>query len=284
VKVVLGEKRYASDNTSYIAMTIELSPKAADGDGFYRFGWGQIRLVGFKGNPKNKEVADVYAIGFRDPSKTADFDYMRVKVPIPPSGEDDEAVPTMGNYGPASKSSRFDVVFEVPDNFTPWFLEYKRWARTTVPKMQEGAPAEPQPVQPAADQAAAAGAVGGTVKAGWLSELQVSPNGTKFTKELPFPVKSGAVQGAGDAEVNNGEFARGRIAGNIGGGAGSLDAGTGTAIQGFSIPENKRLLQVECEFSEAQNSLLQKIFGAVQGVAQKKAIAKDGTTFLPVGQ
>jgi uncharacterized membrane protein required for colicin V production len=281
VKVIPGEKRYAADNTLYLAMTIELASNAADGDGYQRFGWGQIRLVGFKGDPKNERVVDVYAIGFRDPSKSAEFDYMRIKVPIPPSGEDDEAVPTMRNHGPASKNTRFDVVFEVPDDFTPWFLEYKRWGRTAVPKVQEGA-TTPEATGQAGQ--ATAGVVGGTARAGWHSEFQVDPQRTRFTSELPFVLKAEAARSAGEAEIANNEFGSGRIAGSLGGGAGALDTAVGTTVANFAVPSDKRLLRVECNFSPAQNSMLQQIFGAVQGVVQKKAIAKDGTAYLPVGQ
>ncbi|NLE30153.1 MAG: CvpA family protein [Phycisphaerae bacterium] len=285
-QVTLGEKRYASDNASYLAMTIELDSRAADGDGFHRFGWGQVRLVGFKGNPANERMMNMYAIGFRDPSKSAEFDYMRVNVPIEPPAEDDEAEPGRRNYGPISKNNTFDVVFEVPEDFTPWFLEYKRWARASMPKMQDGKTAEPESVVtvPTDTQSPAGGSVGETERAGWHSELQVDSNRTRFTKELPFTVKLDAVRNAGDAEFDGSEFARGRIAGDLGTGQGSLNIGISATIREFSVPQDKRLLRVECDFSPAQNSLLQKIFGAVQGVSQKKAISKDGTTFLPVGQ
>jgi uncharacterized membrane protein required for colicin V production len=284
VRVNIGDKRYANDGTYYLAMTIELNSQAADGDGFYRIGWGQLRLVGFKGTQRTNSM-DIYAIGARDLKLPAEFNYLRVRVPIPAdTTEDDEAEAGQRNFGLISKTGTFDVVFEVPEDFTPWFLEYKRWARTAMPKIQDSKAAEAQPTQAAADQAAAGGSVGETVKAGWHSELQVDANRTKFTKELPFPVKSESVRNGGDADFSNSEFARGRIAGNLGAGAGSLDVGMGATIQEFSVPTDKRMLRVECDFSPAQNSMLQKIFGAVQGVTQKKAIAKDGTTFLPVGQ
>jgi hypothetical protein len=291
MKVEVADKVQPRDGYYYLAVQMKLTdPKAADGDGYYRFGWGQVRLVGFKGTLQTRPM-NIFAIGVRDLDLPAEFNYMRVKVPTPPEKSDDgEAQPGERNYGIISKSNTFDVVFEVPEDFTPWFLEFKRWGRAAVPKPTTDEESKTSTVSETSEKtepvdADSSSLVGGTERQGWHSELQLISKGTGFTSELPFQVKKVAIErGSSEVELQGAEFVRGRIDGKIGGGAGSLDIGPGEVVAQFSVPADKRLLRLECEISPAQSAFLNQIFSSVQGVLQKKAIAKGGQAFLPVGQ
>jgi hypothetical protein len=281
LNVTVSDKLQPRDGYVYLAVEMNLNSNAADGDGNYRFGWGQVRLSGYKGTAKNKLI-DAYAIGVQNPNLPAEFDYLRIKVPTPPPEGDDEALPGERNYGYVSKSGSAVVVFEVPEDFTPVYLVFKRYGKAAVPKIAEKAesPAE----TPKANAAEQPNVVGGVERPGWHSELQLISKGTGFTSELPFALKSGAVQqGGSDVEISMNKFVHGHISGNIGGGSG-LDSGSGMVVNQFEVPSEKRLLRLECVIDPAQSSILRPIFSAVQGVVQKKAIAKDGHVFLPVGQ
>jgi len=63
-----------------------------------------------------------------------------------------------------------------------------------------------------------------------------------------------------------------------------LDGGQGETVTEFDVPADKRLLQVQCQFSPAQTQMLQKIFAHVQGVAQVKVTDTGGNAYLPVGK
>lgn len=281
LSVTVTDKLLPRDGYIFLAVELNLNNTATDGDGNYRFGWGQVRLTGYKGVAKNK-LMNVYAIGMRNPNLPAEYDYMRVKVPTPPPANDDEAKPGERNYGYISKNGSAVVVFEVPEDFTPVYLVFKRYGRAVVPKAEEKTeqPAE-TPKTTATEQP---NQVGGVARTGWHSELQLISKGTGFTNELPFTLKSGSVQqGGGDVEIEMNKFIRGHISGTVGGSNG-LDSGTGMVVSQFNVPAGKKLLRLECVIDPAQSSLLRPIFSAIQGAVQKKAIAKDGQTFLPIGQ
>jgi hypothetical protein len=277
--VSVTDKLQPRDGYVFLAVQMDLSSKAADGDGNYRFGWGQVRLVGFKGAATTP--TDIYAIGVRDPLLPAEFNYLRVKVPTPAPAGDDEAKPGERNYGYISKNGTVDVVFEVPEDFVPSYLEFKRGGRASVPKVDEKVEKQ---AQEAPKTETFQSQVGGVSRAGWHSELQLISKGTGFTNELPFTLKSGsAQQGGGDVEIEMNKFIRGHVTGTIGG-QGGLDSGSGMVVNRFNVPTDKRMLRLECAIDPAQSSILKPIFSAVEGVVQKKAIAKDGATYLPVGQ
>ncbi len=288
---VKDNNRLPANGNIYLATRIQLDQKAADGDGYHRFSWGQIRLVGFQGSDRTTPI-NYYAVGVRDPDFPAEFNYMRVKVKEPPPSSDDEAEPDIRDYGlvsrqPAKGSMSFDVVFEVPENFTPWFLEYKRWSRSPMPKISDKDPdkGKAAPVK-AAEEKKSVGEAG----AGMHVDFQIDSARTAFTNELPFKLTSAGAGkvGPADAEISSNKYVKGRVYGKVGGSdAEALDGRSGgriATVDGFEVPKDKRLLRMECRFEKAQTQFLQKIFGSVQNVLQKKAIDKKGGAHLPVGQ
>jgi hypothetical protein len=176
----------------------------------------------------------------------------------------------------------FDVVFEIPEGFTPWFLEYKRWSRTLMPKISDQDPDKGKVAPPKSGEEK--GSVGAVAAAGWHAEFQVDPKRTAFTSELPFKFVNNQGQG-GTAELSGGKFTHGHLNGMVGGSGGnSLDSGAGTVVSNFDVPADKRLLRVECQFSPAGSSFIQGIFGAVQAVTQVKAVDTKGNPYFPVGK
>jgi len=278
IKVV--DKRMPADGKKYLVIQLQMSPQLADSDGYHRFGWGQIRLVGFTRVPDLKTALDsnarpinIYAIGVRDPDLPAEFNYLRVKVPLPKPADDDEATQKYRNYGISSNSGQVDVVFEVPsEDFVPWYVEYKRYARASVPKESKAESVLPVP---SASTGVPTPPVGAQIQGGWHSQYQIDPQRTAFTNELPFAITDALAKS--EAEFSGGKFARGRV-------AGTLVAQTAAGVTQFDVPGDKRLLRLECVFSPAENSLVRSIFTSVQGVVQKKITDKNGNVHLPVGQ
>ncbi len=247
IKVV--DKYRPADGNYFLGLTLALSPKAADPDGYHRFAWGQIRLVGFRGINRTKPI-NYYVIGIRDQIIPAEFNYARIKVPLPLPEDDDEAPIKYRNFGYISLNrvntddEVVDVIFEVPEDFVPWFVEYKRWARALVPEISQNVPkglagkyVEPNELRP-----------GQTIRKGWRAELRVNPENTKFLDSLPDYLASQPQ---------------------------SAD---------FYIPIDKQLLVVECEADNVRASLLRRIFGSVQRIVQKMVIDDKGKKYFPVGQ
>jgi len=278
------DKRLAANGSYYLVVRMTLDPKAADGDGFHRFGWGQIRLVGFIGNDRTAPL-DYYTIGVRDPDMPVEFNFMRVKVMEPPDSKDDEAVAEERDYGLVTRQAAigpmsFDVVFEVPEGFAPWFIEYKRWGRADMSKVKisEKGPGEDEAKKMVVEEK---GSVGQVAVAGVHNQFQADPQRTAFTNEFPFKLVGGAARG--DVEISGTKFVHGRISGTLGQ-AGGLDSGSGPVISEFDVSADKRLLRVECNFVSADNQMVQNVFGMVGTVAQQKAIDKQGNVYLPIGK
>jgi len=288
--VTVKDKRFAANGYYYLVAKMVLDSKAADPDGKHRFGWGQIRLVGFNGTDRKTPI-NCYAIGVRDPDLPGEFNYLRVTVEEPPPSNDDEAEPTFRNYGYIARdnsagSQGIDVVFEVPENFTPWFLEYKRWARTTLPKISNTSPTTDETPKAEGEKRSV-----GEAGSGMQVEFTIDPARTAFSDELPFTVTSASGAGkigTSDAEISSAKYVRGQISGKVGtSDPDALDGRTGgrmVVIKSFDVPQNKRLLRMECVYTPMQTQFLQKVFGSVQNVMQKKAISTQGQTYLPVGQ
>ncbi len=290
--ITVKDKRSAASGNYYLVARMELQSKAADPDGKHRFGWGQIRLVGFIG-PDRKSPVNYYAIGVRDPDLPGEFNYMRVTVKEPPPANDDEAEPEERNYGlisreNASGTASFDVVFEVPENFTPWFLEYKRWARTGgLPKVADKGP-DTDETPKAGDEKGSVGKAG----AGMHVDFVIDPDRTKFTDELPFLLTTASGNGKvgnSEAEISSSKYVRGQVSGRVGtNDPDALDGRTGgrmIVVRSFQVPQDKRLLRMECVFTPMQTQFLNKIFGTLQTtVLQKKAISTQGKVYMPIGQ
>lgn len=281
-RVNTNSPRRPREGHYFLSVRIRVDAKAADGDGYHRFAWGQVRLVGFVGRDPTA-TENHYVIGVQD-LEYPELNFARVKVLEPPPANDDEAEPIEREYGLISRSNTFDVIFEVPEGFNPWFLEYKRWGRVLLPKVKDKAPSgTPSEAVPAAQPARSVGEAG----AGWHTQFRIDPTRTQFTSEFPFRLRAGAARGsgaAGDVEIAGTRFQRGHVSGSLGV-TGGLDAGMDPLVTDFEVGSDKRLLRVECDYVAAGNELFQGISGMVNDVAaQQKAYDKRGNVYLPIGK
>jgi len=293
-EVEKGKKRMPRPGHYYLAMTLQLKPEAADPDKYHRFAWGQVRLVGFLGHDLQRRYPiNYYLIGFGElnPQYPNEYNYMRMKVPVLPKQKEDieeEEPPWYRNYGVVSfqrveGDEEFDVVFEVPEDFQPWFVEYKRWARAKVPKLAKSEEVPTREPGPGKEQA-----VKRVDRPGWHAQFQVDYDQTGFTEALPFRLSTAAARQAG-AEISGSRYSRGTVHGWIGRNmASDLDSMTGGGLAGvvrrFDVPGGKALLRLECRMERAETKLLNMIFSSVQRVTQRYVVDKRGNRYMPVGQ
>ncbi len=246
---VIG-KYEPKDGHYFVGMQLEISPKAADGDGYLRFSWGQVRIVGFRGLNRQKTY-DYYLVGMQDEDIPAEYNYMRVKVPLPLPKDDDEAPVRYRNYGFVSREKvsgpvDVNVVFELPDDFTPWFVEFKRWARTNVPKIEDSEDQESVGANGSEENESAR--TGEVLRKGWRAPVHLDADATGYIDDLP------------------------------------ADIASAVGVSSIDVPADKSLLRVEGEFTPAASRLLRPIFGAVQSISQVYVVDDSGKRYFAVGK
>jgi hypothetical protein len=161
----------------------------------------------------------------------------------------------------ATSPAVVDAFFEVPRDFEPWFVEYRRHARAEV--TGEPAKARPEadaPARPTTDgegeetaEAPQPETVGQrTGIAGFMSTVVREQSGAR--RELPVRVSQVAV--AGNVETSATELVSGRLAGDVA----SLRATPGAAaLTEFAVPEGREMLQIRFRPYQAQ-SLIGQVF------------------------
>jgi len=263
---VLGQYQPSGDHM-LLAIRTRFLPPAADPDKYHRFTPTQVRLVGFLG----QRAVDYFPIGVQDRENPDEYNYLEPDAHI---------------IDKASGGIDYDLVFEVPRDFKPWFIEYKRWARSLVPKMVKEA------VQPAVARGGGEKPppVGQVTKRGW-KDFVVDPKRTTFTEQMPFPIQVASRfgrAGAGQAQIRDGKYAGGTVYGlietNDPQDLQSALGGRTVTVDTFEVPSDKRLLRVECLMDQPEIQLLNQIFTSVGRVAPKYVMDSHGNRYTPVGQ
>ncbi len=89
----------------------------------------------------------------------------------------------------------------------------------------------------------------------------------------------------GQAQIRRGKFASGLLYGKIGTNKpDDLQAPADFTAMAFEVPENKRLLIVQCHLNRADTALLNNIFASVTKITPRYAVDKRGHRYIPVGQ
>lgn len=166
--------------------------------------------------------------------------------------------------------------FEVDQDFTPRFVEYRRFARAPV----TGKPAEGGPFAPPTLVVGEGGSVTQqtgerTGRMGLIGEVDGSVSGDRT--ELPFPMQQTSLVGEG-AEVRSGQLLSGRISGNV---STFRAAGPGS-VREFAVPDGYRLCQVRWRPYKAQ-SLAGQVFNFVGQLNQFYAHDDKGQQHLMQG-
>jgi len=195
-------------------------------------------------------------------------------------GASNRIVDPDNDFSLESGGTTLDVYFDVPTDFDPAFVEYRRHARAAMPGgVEEAAPAAAAPAAVAAapgDQTPPGGApVGG----------QTSFINTILTKETgdrdltPFIFSAEAVQ-QGDVVLKGSKFASGRVSGlqsELG-----LKGLSKPMVNTFDFPAGKRLLQIRFRPKQAL-TLAGQVFNFAARMNQYRAKTTDGREYWLAG-
>lgn len=185
-----------------IGMRLKLDTSAADRDGasyYHHLRSTQIRLVGEVGDTTRDYIPQVLG----GASSKLEDRYWIVDI------DNNVGVPN---------AATLDVFFEVPDNFKPRFVEYRRHARAAV----EPAQFAEKPPSDRLNLASTlgAGGEGGTSAGGSTGGARnfldtiVSDGGTGPVDDLPFPLATTALRSEADVTLENDLFVTGRFSGD----------------------------------------------------------------------
>jgi len=274
-----------------ILLRVHLDKDATDEDRFYRFVTNQFRLLVHQ--PQTDSVVECFPIGIN-------YGLAARWIRIHPG----EPFTRKGDAG-----LDLDLVFEIPEQARPWFLEYKLNARAAVPPIK--AEAAPPPLAPPEKQEKkkGKGKRGGPAPApkaqtpppapakptprapapqaterprDRVSGVRATEAGSQFSDLLPFELTDYRTEG---------DFSTSRD--TIIGGTGRLIApfnADGTPVQGnrlplrrFDVPAGKRLLQLRVNELQPQ-SWIGNILGHVTRTIQRYYLVDEaGNRYLAVG-
>lgn len=253
-----------------LGMRLELDRSARDSDepsGTHRFRPTMLRIVGTLGDGASARYQDYPARLLRgaDPKiqnawRVADIDNNFA-------------------FGEGS-TAQVDVYFEVPEDFSPSFVEYRRFARTPIASAQR---AEAEPTNPP-------GTASPAVASGGQGQPQPSASGVlRFAdiantsrsgayRDLPFTLDAQRVERSPDIQVRGGKIASGRASGSVESWAPERDR---PGMREFLIPENQRIIQLTVEARKA-GSLAGKVFNFVGATANQYKVLDNAGNEYPL--
>lgn len=161
---------------------------------------------------------------------------------------------------PGDADRPIDVFFEVPTNFKPKFVEYRRHARVAM----GGEPAVAGPAQQIALGPAGevgGGASTGSESSGKLAFGNVVDSGTNEVRNMPFDMSLDALKRIADVKLDGEELVHGRFAGPKSR-LGSVQGAK--SVNYIKVPAGKKLFQMRYEPKKV-NSLVGQVFNFVGG-------------------
>jgi len=184
----------------------------------------------------------------------------------------------------------FDVAFEVPEDFKPWYLEFKRGARFDLTRMKAAAPGSvpEQPVTPAGDSSSTTS--GGSADSSTPSEPTVGEapkgrtnvayavtRGTKVSSVIPIPLdlRNGAVRSASRGD----KFAEGHVV---------VDVPTeklpqNEEVTAFLVPSDMQMVQIGWEPNYPQSMFGKALHFAASVSPKIQAIDDQGKEYWAIG-
>jgi hypothetical protein len=181
------------------------------------------------------------------------------------------------NFSPEGDDVDVDLYFEVPEDFTPRFLEYRRYARIPLPQ------ATLAETPPDTRLAAGGGRVGREPAGGGTERTSgpmrfadtVNSGSTGEIDKLPFAMSASRLRRE-QVELRNGQVESGTITGT----RAELTPPAGdTEVEQFVVPPDKRMFQVQTKTRQAAG-LAGQVFNFVGGTMnQYFAISATGDQY-----
>lgn len=275
----------------------KLSRAAAGGQNFHRFSIRQFRLLGRSNGGETLSQYTPIAVRDDDPNLVEER-FVRFKRdrwgdwPV----TEDIIAPLDGDF--------VEIVFELPTDLKPDFLEYKGGARIVVKfsddntdDSQAVAPSTPTnstpPSEPARQppavrtasstpppaQPAGATQTSGSRRRGGRVRRAATRQGKSFFGDK-LPVELTAFRQLKNADVARGALTDGHLVGFVD----EQDGGQGTPVTKFNVPADKRLLQLHTDFLNPRSGLGRAISSAVK-VAQNYTVEDaNGIRYSIVGK
>jgi len=161
---------------------------------------------------------------------------------------------------PRKDNEPVEVVFAVPNDLEPWFIEYKRGARANLSFKDSPPPAESAaaPSPPPEEQAAASPPPRQGPR---TRRVSARPTNSLFSDNLPMPLR--AYQRRANVSLERNALANGHLVGRVS----EQESGSDPEISKFAVPADKRLLHLNMNFLQARSALGRAISSAV-GVVQ----------------
>lgn len=280
----------------FLVCSVRLSTAAAKkGRDAIRFRLPQFRMVGPPPEPKGKpsRLPKVYLASAMSDLYTHK-DHGPLKVDRAQAGRLVRFEPTTDFIlSPAQTDAvligdayEFDVAFEVPEGFEPWYIEFKRGARVDLTG-QELLKEPPDRAARALGERAPAGRVGaserkvGRAPGGRTHLANAIEARTGASKLLPVPLdaRHATVQrfvrdgklGLEDGCRFSVELPEGKIP-------------PGSQVREFAVPSDKRMIQIGAEVLKAESLFGKALSFANQTVAQVFLVGANGKEYYAIGQ
>lgn len=211
-------------------------------------------------------------------------------------------------YVPRGDDDQVELVFELPKEFEPSYLEYKRGARAALsfdaaPPEREKTPSSkgtdarpsaapkdekrpggesvPSGTASAPSTPPSTGSSGSAPESGRggnIRRMTTQAGKSSFGNRMPMEMK--AYRQLQNAEISRGALTDGHLVGEVD----QQASGTNDAVTKFAVPEDKRLLQLNTGFLQARSGLGRAISFAVGTVQNFFVTAEGGNRYQMVGK
>lgn len=254
----------------WLGVSVQVNQDGTDSDGQYRFSPSQVRLVGETQDAMTRQYT-ITGIG--------PFDGLHLMA---------DSQPLWGNG-----TGKFDFVFEVPEDFKPRFVEFKRSGRALLPKMPADLAKLSSKTSVGLTAVSAPGAVPAPTQTSGGRTTPVRPlkKDTHFGNLLPLTANrytGTSVAARGSALVSGrlvfyvDQQGQGGEAGSRSG-RGDLDPER-TPLDSFDVPSGSHMLQLNVEALHAQSTLAGALNLTRRVLRQYRVIDKANRNFFPAGQ
>ncbi len=257
---------------------VKLKKEAMDSRKNHQFTLRQFRLVG-RTDP-DEPFQQYHAIAVQqDKTETPPPVNRHIRVKKTKWGDwpvtDDLFAPRDDNSG------EVEVVFELPVEFVPSYLEYKRGGRVAVSfEESKEAPRETQPPKPETSTAAEPKpeTVPPVAKGGSIRRYTTKSGKSFFGDSLPLPLK--AYQRHKNVDIQRNALAAGHLVGFVD----EQDEGKEPAVEKFQVDREKRLLHLNIGYLQARSGLGRAISFAVETLQNYFVEDANGNMYEVVGK
>ncbi len=270
--------RSPDDHWLCIRTRISLQDETKDSDKLFRLIPMQARLVGWprgRGNGPTKQYSPIgVALTVLENS---------------PDGEHRRMAPDQPIMLVGSQYSLIDLIYEVPREFVPWFLGFKRGARAEISQHLFAA-GQPKPLvveaiiepEDSGGEGQADGATGDDDDEGSndrVSGRHVRGGQSRFDRKLPVPLEPSWMVGT-DKDVSGSQLRSGHVVTDWP----IFEAELSVAVTDFFVPPNMQLYQLSVTRDEAQSIFGRALNFARNTLGQFIVRDEEGDSYFRIGE